>query len=122
VNLKVTTMTKKDTKKELMIEALEKSLGVVSQACQSIGISRQTHYRWIEEDPEYKFQVESIDDVCIDFAENQLFKKMKDGSDAAIIFYLKTKGKKRGYIEKTQIDHSIEDNNIQEIKVNIKRK
>ena len=122
MNLKVTTMTKKDTKKELMIEALEKSLGVVSQACQSIGISRQTHYRWIEEDPEYKFQVESIDDVCIDFAENQLFKKMKDGSDAAIIFYLKTKGKKRGYIEKTQIDHSIEDNNIQEIKVNIKRK
>ena len=122
MNLKVTTMTKKDTKKELMIEALEKSLGVVSQACQSIGISRQTHYRWIEEDPEYKFQVESIDDVCIDFAENQLFKKMKDGSDAAIIFYLKTKGKKRGYIEKTQIDHSIEDSNIQEIKVNIKRK
>ena len=29
---------------------------------------------------------------------------MKDGSTSATIFYLKTKGKKRGYIERSELD------------------
>ena len=40
----------------------------------------------------------------MDFAESQLHQQIKDGSVAATIFYLKTKGKKRGYIEKSELD------------------
>ena len=106
-----------------MIEALEKSLGIVSTACNSVGISRQTHYRWLSEDAEYKQQVEDISEMAIDFVESKLHEKiegvtmgkMVDGrevvydlapSDTAIIFFLKTKAKKRGYIERTEVEQS----------------
>ena len=42
----------KDSKKK-MLEALEYNLGIVSTSCASAGVSRATHYRWINEDEEY---------------------------------------------------------------------
>lgn len=119
-------VTNSDIIKKAMIEALKKSLGIVSTACQNVEISRQTHYRWLSEDPEYKCQVEDITEDAIDFVESKLYEKI-DGitvqtynskgepviydqvpSDTAIIFYLKTKAKKRGYIEKQEIDQKTE--------------
>ena len=44
---------------------------------------------------------------------------MKDGNTSATIFYLKTKGKKRGYIERSELDLSSGDEPIK-INVNIK--
>lgn len=87
-----------------MLDALEKSLGVVTTACKSVGIGRTTHYMWLDEDPEYKAAVESISDVAIDFAESNLHKQIKGGNSTATIFYLKTKGKNRGYVERQEFD------------------
>ena len=89
--------------KKALVEALEKSLGVVSTACKAAGISRDTHYRWLKEDPEYKAQVEELSEVALDFAESHLHKLIKDGNPAATIFFLKTKGKGRGYVERQEI-------------------
>ena len=97
-------MTKNDTRKKAMLEALEKSLGVVTTACKNVGISRETHYRWIKEDEVYKKQVKELDNIALDFAESQLHKQINEGSTAATIFYLKTKGKSRGYIERQEIE------------------
>jgi hypothetical protein len=97
-------MTNKDINKKAMLDALEKSLGVVTSACKSVDIARETHYRWMREDPEYKAAVDSIADVAIDFAESQLHKQIKEGNSTATIFFLKTKGKKRGYVERQEID------------------
>jgi hypothetical protein len=90
--------------KKAMLDALEKSLGVVTSACKTVGIGRTTHYLWMDSDPEYKAAVDSIADVAIDFAESQLHKQIKDGNSTATIFFLKTKGKKRGYVERQEID------------------
>jgi len=89
-----------------MLEALEKTLGVVTSACKLVGIDRTTHYLWLEKDDAYKQAVKSIDDVAIDFAESHLHKQIKKGGTQATIFYLKTKGKKRGYVEKQELDVS----------------
>ena len=89
-----------------MIEALEKSLGIVTTACKSCGVARSTHYGWMKEDEEYKAAVEDIADIAIDFAESQLHKQIQGGEVSSTIFYLKTKGKKRGYVEKTETEHS----------------
>jgi hypothetical protein len=93
------------THKKAMIEALEKTLGVVSTACKMADISRTTHYRWLEEDTEYKEAVDAIQDVALDFAESKLFKNIEKAKEASVFFYLKTKGKKRGYIERQEIVH-----------------
>jgi hypothetical protein len=97
-------MDKTEHHKKAMIEALEKSLGVVTAACKSVGIGRTTHYMWMDQDPQYKRAVEEISDVALDFAETHLHKQIKEGSSTSTIFYLKTKGKKRGYIERQEVD------------------
>lgn len=95
--------TKSDTQKKAMIAALEKSLGIVTTATKNIGISRDTHYRWMKEDPEYKREVESIEGIAIDLAESKLHEEILGGNTAAIIFFLKTKGKIRGYVERSEV-------------------
>lgn len=115
MNEKLTNLT---PKKELMLEALKKSLGIVTTACQNVGISRVTHYEWLNTDPEYKRQVEALDEVVLDFAESKLHQSINNGSDTATIFFLKTKGKKRGYIEKQEINNTnlnIDANSEQEV-------
>ncbi len=93
-------------RKKAMLDALEKSLGVVTTAAKNVGIERVTHYRWMEADQEYKAAVEELENVALDFAESHLHKQIKDGSTSATQFLLKTKGKPRGYVEKQEIQHS----------------
>ena len=99
-------MDKTEQHKKAMLDALEKSLGVVTSAAKTVGVGRTTHYLWMQEDKEYKAAVEELSDVAIDFAESQLHKQIKDGNSTATIFFLKTKGKKRGYIERQEVDVS----------------
>jgi len=93
--------------KKAMLLALEQSLGIVTSAAKAVGIDRTTHYLWLKDDEEYKAAVESIQDITLDFAESQLHKQIKDGEVTSTIFYLKTKGKKRGYVERVEQDVSI---------------
>lgn len=88
-----------DALKLTMINALTKSIGVVTQACNLVNIPRSTHYMWMQNDDDYRKAVDDIQEVALDFVESQLFKQIMNGEQAATIFYLKTKGKKRGYIE-----------------------
>ncbi len=104
------------TLKKAMLEALEKSLGIVTTACKSVGIDRGTHYKWMKSDEAYKTSVEGIDNIALDFAESQLHLQMKDGNTSATIFYLKTKGKRRGYIERQEIEHTVNTDVIDELK------
>lgn len=97
-------MNKTEQHKKAVIEALEQSLGVITSACKKVGVGRTTFYGWMKDDPDFADKVRSIEDIALDFAESQLHKQIKDGSTAATIFYLKTKGKKRGYIERTETD------------------
>jgi hypothetical protein len=92
-----------NNKKEAMLEALEKSLGVVTTAAEMVGINRKSHYDWYNNDPEYKAAVDELKDVALDFAVTALYKLIEKGDTAATIFYCKTQGKKRGYIERQEI-------------------
>jgi uncharacterized protein (DUF849 family) len=92
-----------DAKKNAMIKALEKTLGVVTTAARQIGIDRTTHYNWMKEDEEYRQTVESLEDVALDFAESKLHSFIQNDDTAATIFYLKTKGKRRGYVERQEL-------------------
>ncbi len=99
-------MSATETRKKAMIQALEKSLGVVTTAARQVGIERTTHYVWMKEDAEYKEAVQSIEDIALDFVETKLHTLIQNEDTAATIFYLKTKGKKRGYIERQELTGS----------------
>ena len=126
------------TLKKAMLEALEKTLGIVTTAAKLAGIERNTHYTWLREDEAYKEAVEGITDVAIDFAESQLNQLMqgathevvthrgdiveiKDAPNpSSVIFYLKTKGKKRGYVEKQEVELSGEREIFKGLDLNIR--
>ena len=93
-----------EQKKKDMLEALEASLGIVSTAAKKANVGRTQHYQWLKDDPTYKAEVEAVQDSVLDFAESHLYKLVKEGNPAATIFFLKTKGKKRGYIERQEIE------------------
>jgi|TARA_Y100000004_G_scaffold40398_1_gene43723 hypothetical protein len=103
-------------KKETILKALENSLGVVTVACKQADIPRSTYYKWLKEDEEFAQAVKEIENIALDFAESQLHTQMKDGSTSATIFYLKTKGKKRGYVERSELDVT---SNNERIKINV---
>lgn len=92
-------------KKKAFIDAYRKAFGNVTQACSLIQLSRKTYYEWLREDIDFKQEIQEIEpnEILVDFAENALIKKIQDGDTTAIIFTLKTKGKKRGYIERADI-------------------
>ena len=83
--------------KKKLIAALEKSLGIVTEACEKAELSRRQHYVWYKEDADYRKSVDSIEGKYIDFAETHLKEQIEKGSTPATIFYLKTRGRKRGY-------------------------
>lgn len=100
-----------DVKKKSFIEAMKSNLGNITKACEALGISRQTYYNWLE-DEEFKSEVANIDEYVIDFAEHSLFKQIQENNTTATIFYLKTKGKHRGYVEKQEHDHRSSDGSM----------
>ena len=89
--------------KKAIIEALEKSLGVVTTACKIVGVGRTTFYQWLKDDEDFARQVKDIENIALDFVESKLFENIRDGKTSETIFYLKTKGKNRGYVERQEI-------------------
>ena len=89
--------------------AYENSLGVLKTACEMSGMCRKTIWEWRKKYPEFDAACHECEEAALDFVESKMFKKIDKGdkgSESLIIFYLKTKGKHRGYIEKQEIDMS----------------
>ena len=90
-------------KKELFLKKLFDSDFNISKACELSRIGRQTYYNWLEDD-EFRQKVDDLEEKDMDDAESALRKLIKQGNVTAIIFKLKTKGRKRGYNESTQLE------------------
>ncbi len=91
-------------RKEMLLKVMIENLGNVTKSCEVLNIDRGTFYNYYNNDNEFKQQIDDIKNITLDFVESKLLKKVKDEDITAIIFYLKTQGKKRGYIEKTEQD------------------
>ena len=95
-------------KKEKFIKQLSENLGNVTEACKELNIGRRTYYNWRELDEEFKERCDNVPEELLDMAENSLLSEIQNknskGHITATIFYLKTKGKKRGYNESLQLD------------------
>lgn len=85
--MKKTTQTK-----EVLLEQLCKT-PIVQIACEKLGISRMTFYRWKNDDPDFAKHVEEAllagRMMVNDLAESQLIGAVKDRNISAIIAWLK---------------------------------
>ena len=79
----------------------------MSYACQKIGITRSCYYKWLDMDPKFKEKCEEVNEEVIDIVESKLLSAINNEDLTAIIFYLKTKGKKRGYVERVEQDINV---------------
>ena len=114
---KITNITKDEKpdqertikKKAEFILLFKKNACNISLTCEQIGITRTTYYGWLE-DEAFKIAIDSETETILDFAESILIQRMNDSTDKrvqlrAIEFFLKTKGKRRDYTEKQEIEH-----------------
>lgn len=93
-----------EKQKEMIDNLREKTVGNISVACKNIGISRQTHYDWLDNSDSYKKAYSEVIEGLKDFVETQLMLNIKGGNVVAQIFWLKTKAKDRGYVERVEVD------------------
>ncbi len=99
-----------DIKKQMAVEAYIKSFGIVTKAAKVADIDRSTFYEWLKNDTEFKHAIETAqpEEYQLDFAENALMEMIKAKNTAATIFFLKTKGRNRGYIERLDVNNSFD--------------
>ena len=93
----------KNIKQKDIIDVFRKKGCNISATCNALGISRQTYYNWLKNDEDLKIEIEDSKEAVLDNVESKLLSAINDGNITAIIFYLKTKGKHRGYIERNEI-------------------
>lgn len=115
-----------DRKKENFLTVYRAQAAIVSKAIDAAGISRTTFHRWRREDPEFDECAAEIEEAQIDFAESKLLEAINAGDVRAITFYLKCKGKQRGWSETAQKQEpqqpGITVQHGQEIEVEVKDK
>lgn len=89
------------------LKVFDAVLGNISLACQQANVGRSTYYLWMRENPAFKINVENIKEGMIDFVESKLMQEIQKSNTTAIIFFLKTQGKDRGYVERTENDVNV---------------
>ena len=90
-------------KKQQFLAAYKSKACNISLTCEAVDIGRSTFYDWLTSDVLFAAAVKEIDESLLDWAESMLFKGIKEGDHTLLIFFLKTKGKSRGYIERVDV-------------------
>lgn len=84
-------------KKAGVIEELLRCFGIKTVACRRCNISRTQFYEWLKQDLEFAYKVTEIEEGFIDYVEANLIEMVQQKDRTATMFYLKAKGKSRGY-------------------------
>ena len=90
---------------DIIRAALKETKGMVYLAARQIGCTPETIYLRMKRSPELAALHTALHGEVGDVAELRLYKAIQDGEHWAIAFYLKTKGRHRGYTEKIEIAH-----------------
>ena len=90
-------------KQKEFLSVFYKAFGNISVACKSFGINRCTYYEWREKYPAFAEEADKAIEHRIDMVEDMLNRKCLEGDTTAIIFTLKTIGKRRGYVERHEV-------------------
>ena len=96
-----------------MLQALEKSLGVVTTALKSTELSRTNYYKWLKEDEQFAKDVSDIQNIANDFIKSKYYECVKDKVPSVVLHAAKTQ---LGWNETNKLDITSDE---QRIKINI---
>lgn len=100
---------KKFTRKQI-IDALKKTGGFITHAADELGCHYVTVLNYIKDDPSIGEENKQIKEHRLDIAESVVISTMEGENEKlamdACKFYLKYKGRKRGYIKATKVEIS----------------
>jgi hypothetical protein len=85
-----------------MIRAIDETKGLLTVAAKRLGCSPDTIHRYRKTHPKIEEAIQNARNSITDLAEAALYKAIQAGEAWAVCFYLKTQGKGRGYIERTE--------------------
>ena len=105
---------KRDQTAQRIVKAIKESKGRLTIAATKARLSYMTLWRYTQDYPSVKQAVEEAKESQVDHTEGKLFERIDKGDTTAIIFHLKTQGKKRGYVERQEIETP------SEIKINVR--
>lgn len=92
---------------DVVAKAYKANAGNLSLTAEALGIDRSTLWEWRKKFPELEQMLNDYDESLGDLAESKLMMAINEGNLTAIIFYLKTKHKGRGYIEGQEIKATV---------------
>ncbi len=95
-------MKKKPSAAQLIAE-IDAKKGNISAIARTYGVSRGTVYNWMRGKATVEAALTDARETMIDNAESMLYKKVLQGSTPELIFFLKTQGRKRGYVERQEV-------------------
>jgi hypothetical protein len=95
-------MASKPTVAELT-KRIEDAKGNIAAVARAYGVSRGTVYNWIDASAGCRQALDDARETMLDNAESILYKKVLEGSTPELLFFLKTQGKQRGYVERGEI-------------------
>lgn len=99
-NVFIIGKVKKTTLKESeVLKAIELNAGVISDTAKMLRTSYARLKQFIEDNPRLKQAAEDVSEIKKDMAESKLNEHIRNGNLTAIMFFLKTKAKDRGYVE-----------------------
>ena len=84
-----------------VIEALRKTDGMVTIAAKELSVSYNTLSKYIRNNKKIQTELQSIEENILDMVQSKLMTMIDEGNPSAVYFYLKCKGKNRGFIEST---------------------
>ena len=85
-----------------VIELIDKHHGNLSVVSRALHVSRQTVYKFLSTHPTVQDALDEARERMIDNVESALYNQALGDNVTAQIFFLKTQGKKRGYVERQE--------------------
>ena len=92
-----------------LLKAIKNSAGIYSTIAGNLQCEWHTAKKYIESDEKALTAYNNETERVLDVTENKLFEKIKEGDTQMIKYMLSTKGRKRGYNEKIDLDVSVKE-------------
>jgi hypothetical protein len=86
-----------------VLALVEPNKGNVAAIARKLGVSRGTVWNRCQESPTLMRALDDAREAMIDNAESVLYKKVLEGSTPELLFFLKTQGRNRGYVERQEL-------------------